>query len=213
MRALGTQKASELVERLLSDHLGASDESIFGDAFFEPIARIAAGANVSTREGNDIVVETDTVIRVIAMKSGPNPYNAPAKKRQSQEFIAIRNRLYKMQKEYDPVLGHGYGRKNSPAGSDLIYRDSSGQSFWFELTGDQDFYLKLIRLMRDEPVKHREEYLPQWEAIINRFTMSFIEDFCDAQGNIEWEELVRLVSDTPEPKAPKANITQRRSKS
>ena len=203
MRALGTQKASELVERLLSDYISGSDESIFGDAFFEPIARIAAGADVSTREGNDIVIETENAIRVIAVKSGPNPYNASQKKRQSQEFIAIRHRLYKMQKEYDPILGHAYGRKNGPAGSDLIYRDSSGQSFWFELTGDQDFYLKLIRLMRDEPVKHREEYRPQWEAIINRFTKTFIEDFCDAQGNIQWEILVRIVSETPKPKPPK----------
>lgn len=203
LRALGTQKASELVERLLSDYISGSDESIFGDAFFEPIARIAAGADVSTREGNDIVIETENAIRVIAVKSGPNPYNASQKKRQSQEFIAIRNRLYKMQKEYDPVLGHAYGRKNGPAGSDLIYRDSSGQSFWFELTGDQDFYLKLIRLMRDEPAKHREEYRPQWEAIINRFTKTFIEDFCDAQGNIQWERLVRIVSETPETKSPK----------
>lgn len=30
-----------------------------------------------------------------------------------------------------------------------------GQVFWRELTGDADFYLKLIRLMRDYPVKHR----------------------------------------------------------
>ena len=32
-RALGIQKASEIVERLMADSLSSSDESIFGDAF------------------------------------------------------------------------------------------------------------------------------------------------------------------------------------
>jgi len=194
LRALGTQKASELVERLLGDYLSSSDETIFGDAFFEPIARVVSGGKVADGEGVDFVVETDTVIRVVSVKSGPNPFNASQKRRQSQEFLAIRSRLYKMQKEFDPILGHAYGRKNSPAGANLIYRDSSGQNFWQELTGDPDFYIKIIQLMRSEPVKHRDEYRPRWEAIINRFTKAFIDDFCDSEGNIDWDKLVRLVS-------------------
>ena len=74
-RALGTQKASEIVERLASDYLSSSDESLFGGAFFEPIARIASGCKVSDAAGVDFVVETDTRITSVAMKSGPNPYN------------------------------------------------------------------------------------------------------------------------------------------
>ena len=192
-RALGIQRAHEIVERLMADSLSSSDESIFGNAFFEPIARIASGGTVSDASGVDFVVETETHITSVAMKSGPNPYNASQKSKQSQDFLAVRSRLYKMHKQFDPVLAHGYGMKNSP-NSGLSYRDSSGQGFWHEMTGDPDFYLKLIRLMRDEPAKHRQEYQPKWDATVNRFTAEFIRDFCLEDGSIDWEKLVRLVS-------------------
>lgn len=41
-KAIGTEKASEIVEEILSAYIVASDEGIFGDAFFEPIAKIAS---------------------------------------------------------------------------------------------------------------------------------------------------------------------------
>ena len=192
-KALGIQKAHEIVERLMTDSLSSSDETLFGQVFFEPIARISSGGTVSDGAGVDFVVETETHITSVAMKSGPNPYNAAQKRKQSDDFLAIRSRLYKMQKVFDPVLGHAYGRRNS-ANSGLIYRDSSGQVFWHEMTGDPDFYLKLIRLMRDEPAKHRQEYQPKWDATVNRFTAEFIRDYCLPDGSIDWEKLVRLVS-------------------
>jgi hypothetical protein len=197
-RALGIQKASEIVERLLTDYISASDETIFGDAFFEPIARIASGGKASDAEGVDFVIESDDRIAAVALKSGPYPYNASQKKRQSQEFLAVRNRLYKLHKQFDPILGHAYGRVRSKASKDLVYRDTSGQSFWHEITGDPDFYLKLVRLMKREPVKHRKEYAPAWDAAINRFTAEFINDFCFPDGRIDWEKVVRFVSESKE---------------
>lgn len=194
-RAFGIQKASEIVERLLADYISASDETIFGDAFFEPIARLASGGKVSDAEGVDFVIESKDRIIAVALKSGPYPYNASQKKRQSQEFLAVRSRLYKLHKQFDPILGHAYGRVKSKPSKDLIYRDSSGQAFWHEITGDPEFYLKLIRLMKDEPAKHKKEYAPAWDAAINRFTAEFIRDFCFPDGSIDWEKLVRFTSE------------------
>lgn len=199
-RALGIQKASEIVERVLADYISASDETIFGDAFFEPIARIASGGKASDAEGVDFVIESGERITAVALKSGPYPYNASQKKRQSQEFLAVRSRLYKLHKQFDPILGHGYGRLKSEPTKDRIYRDRSGQAFWTEITGDPDFYLKLVRLMKDEPAKHRKEYTPAWDAAINRFTAEFIKDFCFPDGSIDWEKLVRFVSEEKAPK-------------
>ncbi len=128
------------------------------------------------------------------MKSGPFPYNASQKKRQSQEFLAVRNRLYKIQKQFDPILGHGYGRVKSIPNMDKVYRDLSGQAFWREITGDTDFYIKLIVLMKDAPVRHRKEYEPAWNATLNRFTAEFVRDFCFPNGSIDWEKIAQLVS-------------------
>jgi len=200
-RALGIQKASEIVERVLADYISASDETIFGNIFFEPIARIASGGKASDAEGVDFVIESEKRITAIALKSGPNIYNASQKKRQSQEFLAVRSRLYKLHKQFDPILGHAYGRLKTKPSKDLIYRDSSGQAFWQEVTGDPDFYLKLVRLMKDEPTKHRKEYAPAWDAAINRFTADFIKDFCLPDGSIDWEKLVRFVSEAKAPRS------------
>ncbi len=194
-RAVGIQNAHEIIVRMLADYLSASDETIFGDAFFEPVARIASGAKVSDGEGMDFTLETDNRIMGVALKSGPNPFNSSAKKRQSQELQSARNRLFKMQKQFDAVLGHAYGRRNTEPTPDRIYRDSSGQSFWTEITGDADFYLKMIRLMKELPSEHKKKYQATLDAAINRFTAEFVIGFCFEDGTIDWEKLVRFVSE------------------
>ena len=103
------QNASDIILRILEAYISASDETIFGDVFFEPIAIIASGGKVSDGEGMDFVIESEKKVIAVALKSGPNPFNSSAKKRQSQEFSSVRNRLYKIQKQFDPILGHAYG--------------------------------------------------------------------------------------------------------
>lgn len=195
-KALGTQKASEIVEQILTAYINSSDETMFGEVFFEPIARIASGAKVSDAEGVDFIIESKDRILAVALKSGPNIYNASQKKRQAQEFLALRNRLYKIHKQFDPMLGHAYGRASAEPTKDILYRRRSGQGFWAEITGEPDFYLKLVRLMKEEPVKHKKDYAPTWDAAINRFTAEFVKDFCFPDGRINWEKLVRFVSGT-----------------
>jgi len=194
-KVYGINRAEEIVEQLMTDYIDSSDETMFGEAFFEPIARIASGAKVSDAEGVDFVIESEDRVLTVALKSGPNIYNASQKKRQSQEFSALRNRLYKLHKQFDPMLGHAYGRAKAEPTKDLVYRRRSGQAFWTEITGDPDFYLKLVRLMKEEPAKHRQKYAPSWDAAVNRFTAEFVKDFCFPDGRIDWEKLVRFVSE------------------
>jgi hypothetical protein len=193
-RAIGTEKASEIVEDILSAFVSSSDEGIFGDAFFEPIAKLVSIGVVSPSDGIDIAIETEDRYTAIAVKSGTNWGNRDQLRKQNENFIALQSRLFKLHKQFDPVIGHGYGRKKgTPKGK--IYRDVSGQAFWTEITGDPDFYLKLIRLMKDEPQKHKIEYKKAWELAINRFTGEFISEFCFKDGSINWEKLTQLVSE------------------
>jgi hypothetical protein len=156
---------------------------------------IASGGKVSDGEGIDFTIESEKKMIAVALKSGPNIFNASQKKRQAQEFASVRNRLYKIQKQFDPILGHGYGTLKSEPTKDRIYRDLSGQTFWKEITGDEEFYLKLITLMKDVPAKHRKKYMLLWDAAVNRFTKQFIDDFCFSDGNINWEQLVKFISE------------------
>lgn len=192
-RAIGTEKASELVEMILIAYPNSSDETIFGDAFFEPIAIEVSGGVVAPTEGVDLAIETNKKYVAISIKSGPNIFNSSQKTKQNDQFISLQKRLYKIHKQYDPILGHAYGtvnRKNTKQ----IYRDLSGEKFWEEMTGDPDFYLKLIRLMKGIPQKHKPEYIKLWDATVNRFTKEFIEKYCLSDGSVDWEKLVKLSS-------------------
>jgi adenylate kinase family enzyme len=196
LRAIGVEKASEIVEEILKAFMSSSDESIFGDAFFEPVVRIASEGRVSDADGVDVVIETDTVYKAIAVKSGPNIFNASQAKRQDDEFNSLRSRLHKIHKQFDPILGHCYGRKPSerPRTGKLAYRSVAGQAFWEEVTGDSNFYLKLIELMKDYPQQHRLEFKQEWDKAVNRFERDFLNNFGNADGTINWEKLARFNS-------------------
>lgn len=194
-RATGSEVASEIVESLLQSHVKESDETIFGDAFFEPIAKFASGGSVSDAEGVDIFIEKPKKYTAIAMKSSPNCYNASQKKKQHEQFIALRNRLYKLHKQFDPILGHGYGMNNAKPKNTKIYRDLSGQRFWTEITGDDMFYLKLIRLMKDKPQEHKPLFEKEWGKAVNKFTLEFMKKYCQEDGSIDWDKLTKLVSE------------------
>jgi hypothetical protein len=49
--------------------------------------------------------------------------------------------------------------------------------------------------MKDVPAKHRKKYMLLWDAAVNRFTKQFIDDFCFSDGNINWEQLVKFISE------------------
>jgi len=203
-RAIGIQKASEIVERLLRDYMSSSDEGIFGDAFFEPIAKLVSGGHVSPSDGVDVAIETAKAYKAISVKSGPNIFNSSQSKRMNDEFLTLRSRMFKLHKQFDALLGHGYGRKWSEPSAKRIYRIRAGQVFWEELTGDSDFYLKLIRLMKDYPTKHRLQFEEQWSKAINRFELEFLKDFATSDGGIDWEKLTNFNSSVNSPKSKKS---------
>jgi len=193
-RAKGVQQTSEIVAELLQAYISSSDETIFGDAFFEPIAKAVSGGQTGGGEGIDIIQETDTTMTAYAVKSGPHWANADQWKRQRQNFQSLQNRLRKLHKAFDPVLGYGYGRRNTDPKGSRNYRQRSGQAFWEELTGDPDFYLKLIRLMKRYPQEHRRRYKAEWDRAVNRFEQEFLNNFSMPDGDIDWEKLVEFNS-------------------
>ena len=194
-KATGTQSATEIVEEILRAYLSSSDEGLFGDAFFEPIAKTVSGGVISPTEGVDVAIETADRYVAVAVKSGPNPFNSSQVKRQSDEFATLRRRLSKLHKQFDPVLGHAYGKKQTPPTRTKIYRDVSGQRFWEELTGDSNFFVKLIQLMDDTVIaRHRGEYRAEWQKAVNRYVREFTTDFCRGDGSIDWEKLLEFNS-------------------
>lgn len=192
-RAIGYVTASEIVEELLKAYITSSDEGIFGDAFFEKVALEASNGNPSMTDSVDVEIHTDKEIKAYAVKSGPSVFNAQSKTRQNQAFEECRKRLSKLRKHFEAIVGYGYGNKKSTK-TKYNFKELAGQDFWTDLTGDSEFYLKLIQLMGDKPKEHLPAFRDAYSAALNRFVRDFIDDFCFEDGRIDWEKLVRFNS-------------------
>ena len=208
-RATGVSDASEIVEAILRAHVSSSDETLFGNEFFEPLVKWVAQqafpsnkytVSTSDGEGVDIMISSDTFSMPIAVKSGVNVFNAASKKKQGENFATLRKRLHKLAIHFDPVVGYCYGRKKQSKSSTVNFKELAGQAFWELVTHENDFYLKIVRLMGEKPIEHCPIFQQSFDQAKNRFTKEFLLDFSDENGAINWNKLLEFNSATEKPK-------------
>ncbi len=194
-RAKAMQSASEIVESVLSAYVSSSEETIFGNCFFEPLAIAASGGNKALAEGIDIMMHEEDTIYAVAVKSGPSVFNADSKKRQEENFTAASKLAQQARMRYDPIIGYAYGKKKETGkGRPKMYRELAGKQFWTELTGDDEFYLKIIKFMGTLPEQYIAEYKENYTKACNRLVREFSNQFCMPDGSIDWEKLVEFNS-------------------
>jgi hypothetical protein len=208
-RATGVSDASEIVEEILRAHVSSSDETLFGNEFFEPLAKWVAQqahpnsthtVTTSDGEGVDITITNSSYVMPIAVKSGVNVFNADSKKKQGENFATLNRRLLKLALHFDPVVGYCYGRKKQSARSKVNFRELAGQAFWELITNENDFYLKIVRLMSKKPIEHRPIFQESFDQAKNRFVREFLLDFSDENGAINWDKLLEFNSGAERPK-------------
>ena len=196
-RAKAMQSASEIVESVLTAFVSSSEETIFGNCFFEPIAIAASGGNKALAEGIDIMIQDNTTntISAIAVKSGPAVFNADSKKRKEQNFMVASKLAQQVKARYEAYIGYCYGKKkDSGRGKPKMYQELAGKRFWTELTGDEDFYIKIIGYMGTMPEKYVADYKESYNKAANRLVREFSNSFCKEDGSIDWEKLVEFNS-------------------
>ena len=196
-RAKAMQSASEIVESVLTAIVSSSEETIFGNCFFEPIAIAASGGNKALAEGIDIMIQDNTTntISAIAVKSGPAVFNADSKKRQEQNFMVASKLAQQVKARYEAYIGYCYGKKkDSGRGKPKMYQELAGKRFWTELTGDEEFYIKIIGYMGTMPEKYVADYKESYNKAANRLVREFSNSFCKEDGSIDWEKLVEFNS-------------------
>ncbi|MGY1426045.1 PmeII family type II restriction endonuclease [Lysobacter sp. A289] len=206
-KATGKNNAADIVNELLVAHTSSSDETLFGNIFFEPLALWVAqesfrnnpdyAVTISHGEGIDMSIEHyHERVSPIAVKSGPNVFNAASKKKQAQNFVSLRARLSKAGTLYDPIIGYCYGKKKQRIGGAGAgqYRELAGQMFWFELTGEPDFYLRIIDLMGVLPVAHAPLFEAAFDRASNRLATAFLNGFQLESGAINWEKFAMFNS-------------------
>lgn len=193
-RAKGINSAGQIVDGILSAYISSSEETVFGNCFFEPIAIAVSGGQKAVTEGVDITVDKNNTIYSIAVKSGTSVFNADSRKRQEQNFQAAQKRVQQARKAYFPVVGYGYGKKRTKAGKEKFYLELAGKDFWEWLTGDADFYTKIITFMGTRPDQHVKDFEEAYSKAENRMIREFTVKYCRDDGSIDWDTLIKFNS-------------------
>ena len=206
-RALGLNQPADLIAQLLFARISSSDETMFGNDFFEPLAIFAAQqaqpealVSVGAGAGQDIAIETAQAYLAISVKSGTNIFNSQSSKGQSAEFQQLQARLKKLGKMFRPIIGYGYGRKSAPKKPSPVER-LAGQRFWQLLTGEEDFYLRISHAMHTFATEHAAAFKHALDTKQNALLREFMIDFVEETGNIRWDAVVAFSSSqTPVPR-------------
>ena len=193
-RAKGISSAGQIVDGILAAYVSSSEETIFGNTFFEPIAVIVSGGQKAVTEGVDITVDKDNTIYSIAVKSGTSVFNADSRKRQEQNFQSAQKRAQQAHKAFLPVVGYGYGKKKVRAENEKFYKELAGKDFWEWLTGDSEFYTKIIRMMGTRPDEYAKSFEAAYAKAENRMVREFTINYCKEDGSINWDKLLQFNS-------------------
>lgn len=193
-RAKGINNAVQVVDSILSAYVSSSEETIFGNTFFEPIAIVVSGGQKAVTEGVDITVDKDNTIYSIAVKSGTSVFNADSRKRQEQNFQSAQKRAQQAHRAFIPVVGYGYGKKKVSVQNEKFYKELAGKDFWEWLTGDASFYTKIIDYMGDRPDEFAASFEDAYNKARNRLVRDFTLKFCKEDGSIDWTKLIEANS-------------------
>ena len=210
-RAIGIQRPDHFLDGLLAARISSSDETIFGNEFFEPLALWAAEhaeipgrkVSVGAGAGQDISIESATEYFAISVKSGKNIFNSQSDKGQKVEFDQLEARLKKLKKAFHKVVGFGYGRQAAPKVAKPVMK-KAGQDFWELLTGEPDFYVRISDAISQPAGIHKaafDEMLLKKHAELLR---QFMIDFVDTDGTVQWQKVVEFNSARARASRPRA---------
>lgn len=191
-RAKSMNTAQEIVQSALDAHISSSEETKFGNLFFEPLAIAVSNGRKSTSEGVDLEIDENGFRYIIAVKSGTSVFNADSKKRQNENFKRCATLAKQGGLVPYPVIGFAYGSKKRVFSGDTL--ELAGQDFWEFLTGDPDFYEKIVSYMEEKPEVYAQRFEESRTLAVNRLTKDFSARFVREDGFIDWNAILELNS-------------------
>ena len=196
-KAKNINTAQDLVKIILDAFLSSQEEGIFG-GFLEELAificaQVYSGQK-SSAEGIDLEFEKDGIRYIVSIKSGPNWGNSSQIAKMRDNFRKAKRILRTNTSLTNVVAVNGccYGKDRKPDKDD--YLKLCGQQFWEFISGDENLYTDITEPLGHQAKERNEQFIQEYAKVINRFTFEFIEKFCDTDGNILWEEIVRFNS-------------------
>jgi len=188
--------AGDMVKSLTSATMSSAEESIFGnwmEGLAKYVAKTVYGGYKSAAEGIDIEFDKAGIHYFVSVKSGPAWSNSTSMKKQKEQFIKAR-KIFNTSRKTVPTMcveGCCYGNDNRGY-TDSEHEKFCGEKFWTLISGEPSLFVDIIEPLGCKAKEKNDEYNKKYCSIINKFTLEFIRDFCNSDGEIEWEKIVRL---------------------
>jgi hypothetical protein len=203
-RAKNVMIPADFIRLILDAYLSSQEETLFGD-FLEGVALFVAntlydGYKPAELEGIDLLFERDNRIYIVEIKSGPHWGNSSQIKKMIQNFEVARNKLspHYPDREIVAVNGCCYGRERQSRKKNGAYWKLCGQDFWRFLSDNDRLYLDIIEPLGSQAQQRNQEFAEAYAALVNELTVKFTAEFCTPSYLIDWEKLLRWVSERHE---------------
>jgi len=198
--------AGDFIKTILDAYLSSQEESIFG-SFLESLAIFICNhvydGSKSSAEGIDLELVKDNTKYIVSIKSGPNWGNASQINKMRDNFRKAK-RILGTNTASSPnvvaVNGCCYGKENSPDKSE--YMKFCGQKFWSFISGSESLYTDIIEPLGYKAKDKNEQFMEEYSKVVNKFSLEFMELFCDTTGAIHWEKVIKFNSSMIQDAAP-----------
>ena len=190
--------AEKIVSELTNAHISSNEETIFGD-WLEGLAIFingkVYGGKKSGITGIDLEFDMNDARYIVNIKSGPNWGNSRQIFAMKEDFIRAKRTLRTSNSKLNVIAVNGccYGKQKKIDKGD--YFKYCGQKFWEFIAGDSNLYLNIIEPLGHKAKEKNEEYIKSYSKMINKFTLAFGKEYCNEDGSIDWEKIVKLNSE------------------
>ena len=188
---------ADLIRSLLDAHLSSQEETLFGD-FLEGLAIYVAetvhGGWKSSATGIDLEFAIAETRYIVSIKSGPNWGNSSQVARLKENFNTAARVIRQGNRTANIIAVNGccYGRDNNPDKGG--YFKYCGQEFWELISGDAEFYTRIIEPLGHNAKQRNRAFADQYGVMINRLSREFATSFCTDDDAIDWSKLVAFSS-------------------
>lgn len=189
--------ADEIVKKIVEAHISSHEETIFGD-WLEGLAifinQKVYGGWKSGITGIDLEFDKDNIRHIVTIKSGPNWGNSSQISKLKSDFLTARRTLRTSNSKLHIVAVNGccYGKQRKSDRGD--YFKYCGQDFWEFISGDKNLYVDIIEPLGHKAKERNEAFMESYSKMLNKFTREFTIDFCNDDGEINWQKLVKFNS-------------------
>lgn len=197
-RAKHLLTAHQIVQGIADAFISSNEETIFGDwleglAIF--ICKNVYGGWKSGIPNIDLEFDKGDKRYIVNIKSGPNWGNSSQIKKMKTDFNTAKRTLRTSHSNLNIIAVNGccYGLENKVDKGD--YFKYCGQKFWEFISGNKQLYIEIIEPLGHQAKEKNETFTISYNNMLNKFTREFAENFCNSEGQIQWEEIVKFNSE------------------